>query len=464
METSRPTREPRSGSEALRRRLGLKGPTLIAGLGRTGLASARWLSALGLEVMVTDSRPEPPGLAALLRELPQVPLFLGGLAEAALADCGQVLLSPGISVADPFVAAARRRGLPVLGDVELFARCVQAPVLAITGSNGKSTVTALLGEMARRAGRRAAVGGNIGTPVLELPLAPPADLYILELSSYQLETTTSLNAAAAVILNLSPDHLDRHGDLAAYAAAKARIHGGTGMVVWNRDEPGLQALLPAARPLCSFGAGAPPGASDYGLRERAGRSWLVRGGEFILPLAELAMAGGHNALNALAALALGEAAGLPQAAMVEALRHFPGLPHRMELLGEWQGVRWYNDSKATNVGATLAALEGVAGPLVLIAGGEGKGADFAPLRPLLAQKARAVLLLGRDAPLLEQALAGAVPVQRVADMAEAVAAAWQLARRGDQVLLSPACASLDMFENYQARGQAFREALRRVMS
>ncbi|MFQ5488977.1 MAG: glutamate ligase domain-containing protein, partial [Gammaproteobacteria bacterium] len=185
---------------------------------------------------------------------------------------------------------------------------------------------------------------------------------------------------------------------------------------------------------------------------------------FILPLTELAMAGGHNALNALAALALGEAAGLPQPAMVEALRHFSGLPHRMELLEEWQGVRWYNDSKATNVGATLAALRGVAGPVVLIAGGTGKEADFAPLRAVLAEKARAVVLLGRDAPLLEEALAGAVPLQRVADMGEAVAAAWQLARRGDQVLLSPACASLDMFENYEARGRAFREALRRLMS
>ncbi len=465
MKTSIPTTEPEADrDDGLRERLQLAGPTLIAGLGRTGLASARWLSALGFEVMVTDSRAHPPGLASLRSEWPQVPLFLGGLSEAALADCGQVLLSPGISTADPFVVAARRRGLPVLGDVELFARCVQAPVVAITGSNGKSTVTALLGEMARRAGCRAAVGGNIGTPVLELPLMPPAELYILELSSYQLETTASLDATAAVVLNLSPDHLDRHGDLAAYGAAKARIHRGTGTVVWNRDEPALQALLPAGRSRHSFGAGEPPAAHDYGLRERAGQAWLARGREYILPLTELAMAGRHNALNALAALALGEAAGLPRPAMIEALRHFPGLAHRMELVEEWQGVRWYNDSKATNVGATLAALEGVAGPLVLIAGGEGKGADFAPLRAVLARKARAVVLLGRDAPVLEQALAGAVPVQRVADMAEAVAAAWQLARRGDQVLLSPACASLDMFENYEARGRAFHEALRRLMS
>ncbi len=464
METGIVSGAPDAGGASLRRRLALKGPTLIAGLGRTGLACARWLSGLGLEVMVTDSRTEPPGLADLRAALPAVPVFTGGLATQALTRCAQVVLSPGIPLDDPFVAAARRRGLPVLGDVELFARCARAPVVAITGSNGKSTVTALLGEMARSAGVAAAVGGNIGTPVLELPLAPDAPLYILELSSYQLETTDSLAAAVAVILNLSPDHLDRHGDMAAYGMAKARIHRGDGTVVWNRDERLLEPLLPAARRGSSFGLDVPPRACDYGLRQRDGRHWLARGEACLMPVAELAMAGGHNVRNALAALALGEAAGLPREAMLQALRRFSGLPHRMERVAVHQGVSWFNDSKATNVGATLAALEGLAGPVVLIAGGEGKGADFSALRPVLARKARAVVLLGRDAPLLEKALAGAVPLSRAVDMEEAVAAAWQLARRGDQVLLSPACASLDMFANYEARGEAFRRALGRLVA
>ena len=446
----------------LRARLGLEGPVLVAGLGRTGLSCVRFLRRLGLEVVAADSRESPPGLAGLRRELPQVPCRMGGLEASVLEGCGEVILSPGIPLDHPLARAARAQGMPVLGDVELFARCAEAPVVAITGSNGKSTVTALLGEMARAAGVDVAVGGNIGTPVLALPLMAPPALYVLELSSYQLETTTSLDAAAAVILNLSEDHLDRHGDLAAYGAAKARIHRGSGQVIWNRDEAALRPLLPADRLAASFGMGVPPAAGDYGLRRRGGRSWLARGGECLLPADELALAGGHNILNALAALALGEAAGLPRDAMVAALRAFTGLPHRMQPLGEWQGVRWYDDSKATNVGATLAALRGVPGPVVLIAGGEGKGADFSPLRPVLAEKGRAVVLLGRDAPRLASVLEGAVPLRRVADMDEAVAAAWQLARRGDQVLLSPACASLDMFEDYAARGRAFAAALGRL--
>ena len=446
----------------LRARLGLAGTTLVAGLGRTGLSCVRFLHRLGLKVVVADSRETPPGLAELRRELPDVACHLGGLETALLEGCEQVILSPGIATDHPFAVAARARGLPVLGDVELFARCARAPVIAITGSNGKSTVTALLGAMASRAGVDVAVGGNIGTPVLELPLMPPPELYVLELSSYQLETTDSLDAAAGVILNLSEDHLDRHGDLAAYGTAKARIHRGTGRVIWNRNEPALQSLLPAGRLAGSFGLDAPPGATDYGLRVRDGAPWLARGEECLLPVNELALVGGHNLLNALAALALGEAAGLPRGAMVVTLQGFAGLPHRMQPLGEWQGVRWYDDSKATNVGATLAALQGVPGPVVLIAGGVGKGADFSPLRPVLAEKGRAVVLLGRDAPCLAQALEGVVPLQQVVDMEEAVAAAWQLARRGDQVLLSPACASLDMFEDYAARGRAFAAALERL--
>ena len=452
--------------KVLRRRMGLEGPVLVAGLGRTGLACARFLHGLGIAVRVADSRTRPPQEAALRSACPGVPLHAGGLPAQLLEDCRALVLSPGIALDHPLVAAARRRGLAVLGDVELFARCARAPVYAVTGSNGKSTVTALLGEMMRRAGRGAAVGGNIGVPVLELPLLPPPECYVLELSSYQLETTHSLEADAAVILNLSADHLDRHGDLATYGAIKCRIHRGRGCIVWNRDDPQLAGLLApvlreaaTGRAVVSFGAGEPPGPRDYGLRRRQGHWYLVRGEEELLAVQELGLAGGHNRLNALAALALGEAAGLPLAAMQAALRAFTGLPHRLERIATRDGVSWYNDSKATNVGATLAALEGLPGPVVLIAGGEGKGADFAPLRPAVAAKARAVILLGRDAPRLQAALDGTVPLYRVADLAAAVARAAEVARPGDQVLLSPACASLDMFADYQHRGEAFRAAV-----
>ncbi len=464
MQTPTPARDAQ-----WRERLGLSGPILVAGLGRTGLSCARFLHGLGLAVKVADSRREPPALAALRQALPDVPVCLGDLSETALEDCAAVVLSPGIALEHPFVRAARRRGLAVLGDVELFARCVHAPVIAITGSNGKSTVTALLGEMAREAGRRVAVGGNIGTPVLDLLQVPPPDCYVLELSSYQLETTCSLDAAAATVLNLSPDHLDRHGDLERYGMLKARIHRGGGCVVWNRDEAFLAGILRATclggdRPTVSFGSDAPPGPADYGLCRRGGALWLMRGDAALIAAADLALAGEHNLLNALAALALGEAAGLAQAPMLAVLRRFAGLPHRMERVASQDGVSWYNDSKATNVGATLAALRGLPGPVVLIAGGEGKGADFSPLRGTVAGKVRALVLLGRDAPRLARTLGDLVPVQCVADMDEAVSAARRLARPGDQVLLSPACASLDMFAGYEARGDAFRTAVRRFLS
>ncbi len=472
MQTPTPARDAQ-----WRERLGLSGLTLVAGLGRTGLSCARFLHGLGLAVKVADSRREPPALAALRQTLPDVPVCLGALSEAALEGCAQLVLSPGIALDHPFVQAARRRGLAVLGDVELFARCVSAPVIAITGSNGKSTVTALLGEMAREAGRRVAVGGNIGTPVLDLLpdlhpdsyQAQPPDCYVLELSSYQLETTRSLAAAAATVLNLSPDHLDRHGDLATYGRLKARIHRGGGCVVWNRDEAFLAGILRATclagdRPAVSFGSDAPPGPADYGLCRRDGALWLMRGDTALIAATELALAGEHNLLNALAALALGEAAGLAQAPMLAVLRRFAGLPHRMERVASEDGVSWYNDSKATNVGATLAALRGLPGPVVLIAGGEGKGADFSPLRGAVAEKVRALVLLGHDAPRLARALGDLVPVQCVADMDEAVSVARRLACAGDQVLLSPACASLDMFAGYEARGDAFRTAVRRLAS
>lgn len=444
----------------LRARLGFSGRTLVIGLGTTGFSCARFLHRLELEVAVTDSRPNPPQLAAARRELPDVPLFVDGFSLDALDRCDQVVVSPGLSLRHPCLDRARRRGLPIVGDIELFARCADAPVIAITGSNGKSTVTALVGEMARAAGRDVRVGGNIGTPALELLGEHAPDLYVLELSSFQLETTLGLNAVASAVLNVTPDHMDRYRDLDEYLEAKLRIYRGAGVRIVNRDDPLLGGVLPGAGACVSFGGDAPADSASFGLVTHAGVWWLARGADRLLPVPEMRIRGRHNALNALAALALGSAAGLPDAAMMAALRTFPGLPHRMQWLGERRGASWYNDSKGTNVGATLAAVSGLEGRLILIAGGVGKGQDFSPLGPALAGKARAALLYGADAGLLEQALAGKVSVERVAGLEDAVRRAAALAEPGDSVLLSPACASFDMFSNYEERGQQFAEFFR----
>ncbi|MBK8161951.1 MAG: UDP-N-acetylmuramoyl-L-alanine--D-glutamate ligase [Gammaproteobacteria bacterium] len=438
----------------MRTRLGFDGMTLVVGLGVTGLSCARILRDLGLPVEITDSRAEPPGLEAARRELAEVPLHLDGFSVPALEHCARILLSPGVASDEPYVLHARERGVPILGDIELFARCTDAPVAAITGSNGKSTVTALLGAMAQADGRVVRVGGNIGTPALDLLQVVPPELYVLELSSFQLETTASLNARAAVILNLSPDHLDRYPDMQAYLEAKLRVYAGDGAVVVNRDDPSLCACVPEQRSVVSFGAGI-PAAGDYGLVVAAGQTWLAHGDERMIAVDELGLRGSHNALNALAALALGAAVGLTRTGTLAALRAFTGLPHRMQMVGERRGVRWFNDSKGTNVGATLAALGGLPGRVVLIAGGLGKGQDFSPLRDLAAAKARAVVLIGRDAPLIEAALHNVASIHYAGDMREAVARAAALARAGDSVLLSPACASFDMFKGYEDRGRRF---------
>ncbi len=445
---------------ALRARLGIAGRTLVIGLGMTGFSCARFLHHLGLEVAVTDSRAAPPQLEAARRELPDVPLFVDGFSMDAIDHCDQVVVSPGLSLRHPCLDRARRLGRPIIGDIELFARCADAPVIAITGSNGKSTVTALVGEMARAAGREVRVGGNIGTPALNLLGDGAPDLYVLELSSFQLETTFSLEARAATILNISPDHLDRYLDLDEYLAAKLRIYRGQCVRVVNRDDPAVSGDIPGDGDRVTFGAGAPPGDMEYGLVMQGGATWLARGGALLMPAAEMHLRGRHNAVNALAALGLGSAAGLPLDAMLGALRYFPGLPHRTQWLGERRGVAWYNDSKGTNVGATLAAIEGLDGKVVLIAGGVGKGQDFSPLRDALVGKARAVVLIGADAGRIEQALAGAVVPEHAPNLRAAVERAAQLAEPGDSVLLSPACASFDMFSNYEERGRCFVDMFR----
>jgi len=440
---------------------------LVVGAGATGLSCVRHLLALGRDVRVLDTRQIPPGLAQVRRLVPIGDIHLGDWPAAAFAGVDEIIVSPGIGLDAPALAAAAAHGVPLLGDIELFARAVTRPVLAITGSNGKSTVTTLVGELLAHAGRSVAVGGNLGTPALDLLAGPPPDAYVLELSSFQLERTASLRPAAACVLNLSPDHIDRHGSFAAYAAAKARVLDGGAVAVLSRDDAAVAALaggLAATQPVVWFGLGAPTGAHDFGLLPRDGAPWLARGNEALLPAAALRLPGRHNITNALAALALVDALGVPLAAVLPALREFAGLPHRTQWVAERAGVAWYDDSKGTNVGATLAAIEGLAptrpsGRLVLILGGQGKGQDFTPLRGALAVHGRAAVLMGQDAGAIERALGHAVPVHRAADMNAAVAAAAALAEPGDGVLLSPACASFDMFSGYAARGEAFVRAV-----
>ncbi len=431
--------------------------SLIVGLGRTGVSCARHLAARGHELRVTDSRREPPGLAELSGIAPGARLALGGFEEALLDGADQVVVSPGVSLREPLLCAALARGLDVVGDIELFAREAGGRTVAITGTNGKSTVTSLLGHMAATAGVNVRVGGNLGEPALDLLAGEPADLYVLELSSFQLETTRSLQLEAATVLNLTPDHMDRYADLAEYGAAKARIFDQCPVAVVNLDDELVCRMPRPGQRVTGFSIVRSD--ADYALLDQSGATWLAAAGEPLLPTAELQIAGRHNAANALAALALADACGLPRAAVLEALRTFAGLAHRMNVVADRDGVRWINDSKATNVGSTLAAVAGLPGPLLLIAGGDGKGQDFAPLAGALRGKVRCCVLIGRDAGRVAAALEGVCALEYARSLEAAVAVARGLARAGDTVLLSPACASLDMFRDYTHRGEVFRDAV-----
>ncbi|MGB5717709.1 MAG: UDP-N-acetylmuramoyl-L-alanine--D-glutamate ligase [Gammaproteobacteria bacterium] len=438
--------------------------TLVVGLGETGLSVARFLSRQGVPVAIVDSREQPPGLGRLRTELPaDVALFLGEFNAEAFERAQQIIISPGVSRDEPQIAAAVARQVPVIGDIELFARTVTAAVIAVTGSNGKSTVVTLLGAMARRAGLEVRVGGNIGTPALDLIKDEEPDLYVLELSSFQLETVHSLRPRAAVVLNVSADHMDRYDDLQAYAAVKQSIFRQAALQVFNLDDPLVESLVNRACPHTGFTC-RQPGASDYGLVEIDVATWLAHGESPIMPASAICMTGQHNLANALAALALGEAVGLPLDKMIETLAEFRGLPHRTQYVAEQGGVRWYNDSKGTNVGATLAAIEGFDETLVLIAGGDGKGADFTPLAAALQRKGRGAVLIGKDAALLEALLQGVVPLRHAADMPQAVRLAAEMSHPGDCVLLSPACASTDMYRNFEERGELYMQAVREYLS
>ena len=437
--------------------------TLIAGLGQTGLSVARYLVRQDRCVRVVDTRESPPGLAALREQLPGVDFRRWPAAGAELLDgVDELIVSPGLALSLDLVQQAVARGISVRGDIDLFVDAARAPIVAVTGSNGKSTVTALVGEMMRRAGRRALIGGNIGTPALDLLAEPVPDYYVLELSSFQLERTAALGAAAAAVLNVSPDHMDRYRSVEEYAAAKARIflgpRGRGGVAVVNADDSRVAAMAPAGHEVIRFGLGK-PGPGDFGLLRRSGEMWLAHGERELLAAARVALIGRHNLANVLAAMALGAAVGLPESAMVATATEFRGLEHRMQIVAEAGGVLYCNDSKGTNVGATVAALSGVDRPVVLIAGGDGKGADFSPLRPWVARRATAVVLIGRDAPALGEALEGAADLYHATDLPEAVRTASVLAAPGQMVLLSPACASLDMFDDYRHRGEVFIQAV-----
>jgi len=454
---------------------------LVLGLGDTGLSCARWLAARGAQVSVADSRAAPPHAARLSELLPQVRLHAGAFDDALLQATELLVVSPGVPLAEPTVARAIAAGIEVAGDVELFARAIRAinteraaatdsrdpmRLIAITGSNGKSTVTAMCGDMCRMAGLSTCVAGNIGLPVLDALLeieqgyAPAPQVWVLELSSFQLETTSSLDADAATVLNLSEDHMDRYPDMDAYAAAKARIFSGDGVQVVNRDDARSLAMARAGRHVVSFGLDRCPKGENFGLCEDE----LCLGGDMLMPLSALPVAGLHNAANALAALALTRALALPMEALLRGLLHFRGLPHRVEKVAEIDGVTWYDDSKGTNVGATEAALYGMGSRrAVVILGGDGKGQDFSPLKAAVAANARAVVLIGRDAPLIDAALAGCgVDVHAASGLPDAVNQAQRLAHPGDAVLLSPACASFDMFRNYTHRAEVFVNAVNKL--
>ncbi len=433
--------------------------TLIVGLGKTGLSCARYLAAQGVPVAITDTREQPPGLEALKAELPDVALFLGGFEASVFDAAEQLVVSPGVPVSEPLIQDAMGRGVPVLGDVELFSQAVHAPVAAITGSNGKSTVTTMVGAMADQSGIKAKVGGNLGEPALDL-LDQGAEMYILELSSFQLETTSSLSLRAAVVLNVSSDHMDRYPDFATYAKVKSDVYHRAEIGIFNLDDPTVLAMRKGHESDLLYTL-SEPAESSFGLRWSDDVEWICYEQRLLLPSAELLVPGRHNLSNSLAALAVGSAMGMPEEAMLQALREFKGLPHRTQYVTEYAGVRWYNDSKGTNVGACIAALSGFygSGKTVLIAGGDAKGADFSLLAPAVAEHARSVVLIGRDAHQIEQALADTVPLLHAKSMEQAVAMAAEQAQAGDQVLLSPACASFDMYTGYEQRGEVFMDAV-----
>jgi UDP-N-acetylmuramoylalanine--D-glutamate ligase len=432
--------------------------TLVVGLGKTGLSCVRYLCEQGRDVAVADNRMNPPGLDELKSSWPEVAVHLGGFDAALFSGFNELIVSPGLDIREPAIQAAAERGARISGDIDLFSLAARAPIVGITGSNGKTTVTSLFAEMAEAAGKKVAVGGNIGTPALDL-LSDDVELYVLELSSFQLETTEELGAEAATVLNVSDDHMDRYSSKMAYYQAKQRIFNGARNAIVNLDDP---LSTPMARDtlrfLCFGWHRVNP--ETFSTRQDEGGTWITFGFDNLIRAESLQLMGTHNVSNVMAALALGHAIGLPMEPMLKVARSFRGLPHRCEYVRTLGNVDYINDSKGTNVGATVAAIKSLAptqGKIVLIAGGDGKGADFSLLARPVREHCRGVILIGRDAGRIGAVVDDLCEVYRAVSLEDAVRQASGLARPGDRVLLSPACASFDMFRDYQHRGSYFVE-------
>jgi UDP-N-acetylmuramoylalanine--D-glutamate ligase len=449
-------RKRRAGPSAIAAKPGQK--DLVFGLGATGLSIARYLKRRDRRARFIDSRRNPPGLAELGTIDPAAEVVLGAGDRNTLRDVGRIIVSPGVADSEPLLKAARAAGVEIVSDIELFVREAKAPFIAITGSNGKSTVTTLVALMCQAARKKVLSGANLGEPALDLLVEETPELYVLELSSFQLIRTRELPAVVAVLLNISPDHLDWHGTEAAYRAAKYRVFRDAKSAVFNRADGAAERHIPDGIPRVSFGLDEATG-KNYGLVMEDGEQYLTRGAQLLLETSDMALAGSHNHANALAALATGRFIGLELSPMLQVLEEFPGLPHRMQFVAQVAGVRYINDSKATNVGAAIASVASVDGPVVLIAGGDGKGSDFTEFADAIHAKLRAAVLIGRDGPAIAAALKGKAPVYQAADMRTAVSVGATIAEEGDTVLLAPACASFDQYANYAERGKDFSRAV-----
>ncbi len=457
--------------------MNLRGKTiLVMGMGETGLSMAKWLSRIGSNIRVADNRESPPNLSTLERAVPTAQVFTGPFSDDIFVGIDLIAISPGVSLETPLVRQAVKHGVPVIGDIELFALALKRlnpprpKILAITGSNGKTTVAAMVGAMVKKAGWDTEVAGNIGPAALDVLMqridsGKLPQLWVLEISSFQLESTQSLNPDAAVVLNLSEDHFDRYMGIQDYAIAKARIFsegtGGNTVQILNRDDPLVSTMVLAGRKQITFGLSLPVAEIDFGLLRDGSKTWLVQGRTRLMKTSELAVTGPHNIANALAALALCHAIGLTSSSLLQALREFSGLPHRMEKVAAFNNITFYDDSKGTNVGATVAALSSMSQKIVLIAGGDSKQQNFLPLKNAIEKHARAVVLIGRDAGRIAAVMDGCgVPLHCVATMEEATQKSFSLAKTGDAILMSPACASTDMFRNYVHRAEIFVAAIK----
>lgn len=435
---------------------------LVVGMGETGIACARYLAARGVHALFADSRLDPPGLAAIVKAMPDAALFAGDSLAEIPPGIDHIIISPGVDLEHPLMIRAREQNVEILSDIDVFGLECAAPVITITGTNGKSTVTTMLGEMLSVAGRKTAIGGNLGEPALNL-LDPEQEFYVLELSSFQLERSRPVSSVAAVVLNIVPDHLDQHSGFESYITAKAYIYVQCETAIVNRDLPELAELVPADKPMIGFGLGEPKG-EDFGVVPTSDGEFIAQGDELLMPVTGLLVHGRHNLTNALAALALGYAAGVTPIAMLPGLKSFKGLPHRMQPVPTDDEINWIDDSKATNVTAAVTSIQSIPGRLVLIAGGDGKGADFQDLAKALSGRRSVAILLGTDKERLAAELEDHCEIRITESLPAAVAAARQIASPGDTVLLAPACSSLDMFDGFSHRGDVFQEAIRESAS